>query len=505
MPGRGAIRAFRGANADTGRAPGSNERRGAPTGRSKLLKDVQAALSASQLKDGDTISFHHHLRNGDRVLNLVLQEVARAGVKNLTVAISSIFPVHGPLIEHIRSGVVSRLYTSYAVGPVAKVLSQELLLETPMVMQTHGGRARAIESGELDIDVAFVAAPACDRYGNMNGVQGKAACGTLGYAMVDVQHAKQVVAITDSLVPYPACPIDITQECVDYVVEVDSIGDRSGIVSGTTRMTDEPEGLKIAQMAARVIDASGMLQDGFSFQTGAGGISLAVAASLKGLMHERGIQGSFAAGGITGYLVDMHEAGLFRNLFDVQCFDLRAIESYRNNRAHQAMSASMYANPHNRGAVVNQLDTVILGAAEVDLDFNVNVTTASSGLIIGGSGGHSDTAAGAQLAIITTRLTGGGFPKIVDRVTTATTPGETIDAVVTEAGIAVNPLQTELRDRLQAAGLPLVSIDALRGQAAAICTNSPGPPADGEPVALVEYRDGSIIDMVRAVGQIAGG
>jgi citrate lyase subunit alpha/citrate CoA-transferase len=269
-------------------------------------------------------------------------------------------------------------------------------------------------------------------------------------------------------------------------------------------MTDEPAGLRIADTAARVVEASGMLQDGFSFQTGAGGISLAVAAALKGLMLERGIQGSFAAGGITGYLVEMHEAGLFRNLFDVQCFDLEAIESYRHNRAHQSMSASMYANPHSRGAVVDQLDTVILGAAEVDLNFNVNVTTATNGLIIGGSGGHSDTAAGARLALITTRLTGGGFPKIVDRVTTVTTPGETIDVVVTEAGIAVNPLRQDVRDRLDAAGLAVVGIEELCSRAAAACTNAARCQADGEPVALVEYRDGTMIDMVRAVSQSGG-
>ena len=93
----------------------------------------------------------------------------------------------------------------------------------------------------------------------------------------------------------------------------------------------------------------------------------------------------------------MLEAGLFRALFDVQCFDLEAVASYRRNEAHQAMSASMYANPWNRGAVVDQLDVVVLGAAEVDLDFNVNVTTGSGGVIMGGSGGHSDTAAGAKL------------------------------------------------------------------------------------------------------------
>jgi hypothetical protein len=100
------------------------------------------------------------------------------------------------------------------------------------------------------------------------------------------------------------------------------------------------------------------------------------------------------------YKVDMLEEGLFRNLFDVQCFDLKAVESYRNNPRHQGMSGSMYGNPHNKGAVVNNLDIMILGATEIDTDFNVNVTTGSSGVIMGGSGGHSDTAAGAKLAIV---------------------------------------------------------------------------------------------------------
>ena len=108
-------------------------------------------------------------------------------------------------------------------------------------MQTHGGRARAIESGELRIDAAFVAAPTADTCGNINGVDGRAACGTLGYPMVDVRHADRVVAVTDNLVPYPACPIDIAQDEVDYVVAVDSIGDPRQIASGTTRPTTDPE------------------------------------------------------------------------------------------------------------------------------------------------------------------------------------------------------------------------------------------------------------------------
>ena len=130
-------------------------------------------------------------------------------------------------------------------------------------------------------------------------------------------------------------------------------------------------------------------------------------------MHKRNVNGSFAAGGVTGSLCEMLEQGLFRAIFDVQCFDLKAVHSYRDDPRHLAMSASLYANPHSRGALVNRLDAMILGAAEVDLDFNVNVTTGSSGRILGGSGGHADTADGAKLAIVTTRLAAAAGPKIV--------------------------------------------------------------------------------------------
>jgi len=264
-------------------------------------------------------------------------------------------------------------------------------------------------------------------------------------------------------------------------------------------MTTDPVGLQIARNAAAVIGASGLLADGFSFQTGAGGISLAVAADLAQLMRERGVRGSFASGGITGYIVEMLEAGLFHSLLDVQCFDLRAIESYRQNPAHQSISASRYANPHGRGPVVNQLDAVILGTAEVDLDFNANVTTGRNGQILGGSGGHADTAAGAKLAILTTRLSAKGSPKVVERVGTATTPGDSIDAVVTEAGIAVNPHAGDLRDRLAAHGLPVVTITELHELASREATSAPEPARTSRPVALLEYRDGTVIDIVNAV------
>lgn len=499
IPGYGAVRPFAGAFAyPEGRIRTEAIVMASLPGVSKLQPDLQAALDACELRDGATISFHHHLRNGDRVLNMVLDEIARRGIKGVHVAASSLFPVHEPLLAHIRSGVVAGISATYISGPLAVALSQGAL-PTPVVMYTHGGRARAIEAGDLRIDVAFMGAPTADMHGNLNGVSGPSACGTLGYAMVDVRHAHKVVALTDHLVPHPACPADITQDCVDFVVKVDSIGDREGIVSGTTRATEDPVGLSIARTAVDVIAASGMLANGMSFQTGAGGISLAVATELSLRMTELGIRGSFASGGITGYLVDMLEAGQFEALFDVQCFDLKAVDSYRLNPLHQCMSASLYANPHSRGPVVNLLDVVILGAAEIDGDFNVNVTTGTDGVILGGSGGHADTAAGAKLAIVTTKLCAGGFAKVVNRVSAVTTPGETIDVLVTEAGVAVNPARHDLEEQLRDAGINVVPISELIALASARAKNVAPPPSQGRIVAILEYRDGSVIDVVRAV------
>ncbi|MGM9972884.1 MAG: citrate lyase subunit alpha [Clostridiaceae bacterium] len=462
----------------------------------KLLSSIREVLEAVDLKDGMCLSFHHHLRNGDYVLNMVMEEVCNKGVKDLTLAVSSIFPVHAPLVDYINKGIVTRIYSSYISGPVAESISSGRL-KYPVVMQTHGGRSRAIEEGEIAIDVAFIAAPSADSYGNINGVNGPSACGALGYAVADCMYAKEVVAITDNLVPYPAVPIEIPQYYIDYVVYVESIGDPKGIVSGTTKITRDPIGLKIAKDACSVIEASGLLKTGMSFQTGAGGTSLAVAKELKDKMIKKGIKGSFASGGITGYLVEMLEENLFESLLDVQCFDIEAVRSYRENTRHQGMSASMYGNPHNKGAVVNQLDVVILGATEIDTSFNVNVTTDSHGVIMGGSGGHSDTAAGAKLTIIVSNLMKARLPIIKDKVTTITTPGESVDVLVTERGIAVNPLREDLRECLKAAGLRVLTISELKSIAESYTGIPKSIVTSEEIVGVVEYRDGSVLDLIR--------
>ncbi|HEY8890305.1 MAG TPA: citrate lyase subunit alpha [Clostridium sp.] len=465
-------------------------------GTEKVLESINEVLHKVGIKDGMTISFHHHLRNGDFVLNNVVDAIAKMGIKNITLAPSSIFPIHSPLVDHIKNGVITKIVTDYIGGPVGEAITNGYL-KNPAVLMTHGGRPRAIESGDLHIDVAFIAAPACDSSGNINGVYGNAACGCLGYAIADAQYADIVVAITDNIVEYPACPIEISQEFVDYILKVETIGYSAGIVSGTTKITQNPVGLKIAKMAAKIIDETGYVKTGMSFQTGAGGTSLAVADELKKIMKSKNVVGSFASGGITGYLVDMLDEGLFKNLFDVQCFDLKAIESYRDNPKHQGMSGSLYGNPNNKGAIVNNLDVMILGATEIDTDFNVNVITGSDGIIMGGSGGHSDTAAGAKISIVVTNLIKGRLPIIKDKVITVTTPGESIDVIVTERGIAVNPKRQDLIEKLKSSNLPIMTIIELKEKAEMLTGKAKALDFTDQIVAVVEYRDGSVIDVVR--------
>ncbi len=464
----------------------------------KIRNSIREAILDSGLKSGMTVSFHHHLRNGDYVLNMVMDEIAALGIRDLTVNASSLFDVHAPLREHIKNGVVTHLLTDYMSAGLGGFISAGGM-ENPVQFRTHGGRPADIERGATPIDVAFVAAPACDPMGNCTGKHGKSACGSLGYAIPDAKNARFTVAITDGLVPYPLTDRSIPETDVDAVVVVDSIGDPNGIVSGTTKITRDPVGLLMAQTAVDVIKASGLLQDGFSFQTGAGGASLAAALYLKNEMLKGKIRGSFGLGGITGYLVDMLNEGCFDALMDVQCFDLKAVESIRSNPRHVEISATQYASPRAKSAVVDSLDVVILGATQIDTAFNVNVHTDSNGRIMGGSGGHSDTAAGAKLSMIIAPLARARLPIVTDRVTCISTPGSTVDVLVTQKGVAVNPGKPELALRLRDAGIHVVDIHALKALAERTSGIPEKPRFTDRIVADVIYRDGTVIDRIRAV------
>ncbi|MGU3522532.1 citrate lyase subunit alpha [Enterobacteriaceae bacterium C23F] len=464
----------------------------------KLCTSLEEAIRRSGLHDGMTISFHHAFRNGDLTLNQVMDVIAGMGFKNLTLASSSLSDCHAPLVEHIRNQVVTRIYTSGLRGPLAEAISRGLLAE-PVQIHSHGGRVHLVESGELNIDVAFLGVPSCDPFGNANGFTGKACCGSLGYAKVDAENARQVVLLTETLLPYPHTPASLSQDRVDFVVQVAQVGDADKIGADATRMTSNPRELLIARSAADVVVNSGFFKNGFSLQTGTGGASLAVTRFLEDKMRQRNVQAAFALGGITSTMVDLHEKGLIHTLLDVQSFDRAAAESLARNPNHIEISANEYANWGSKGASVDRLDVVILSALEIDTQFNVNVLTGSDGVLRGASGGHCDTAVAAAVSIIVAPLVRGRIPTLVDQVTTCVTPGSSVDILVTDHGIAVNPARPELADRLKNAGLKVVSVEWLR-ERAEILTGQPHPiEFTDRVIAVVRYRDGSVIDVVHQV------
>ncbi|WP_448807681.1 citrate lyase subunit alpha [Aminobacterium mobile] len=466
----------------------------------KLAPNLRIAIERSGLQEGMTVSFHHHLRNGDKVMEIVLKEIAEMGIKNLTLAPSSLTSAHDFVADLIKSGVVTKIYTSGIRDKIGETVSHGEL-GIPIIVRSHGGRARAIEEGSLPIDVAFLAASSCDIEGNMTGVAGPSAFGSMGYAIGDARYARHVIAITDNLVDFPLKPhISVPQNLVNQIVKIDSIGDPQKLATGAVRITKSPVQLQIARLAYELIQASGLITPGFSFQAGGGGMSIAVTQFVKEYMIEKQIKGSFALGGISKYMSDLLEMSLFEALFDVQSFDPAMGDSILRNPTHYEIDPSWYANPMNKGCMTRNLDVAVLGALDLDVDFNVNVLTGHDGVLRGASGGHCDAAAGAKLTIIVAPSFRRGVPTIKGRTETVVTPGESVDAFVCERGICINPAREDLIEAAIKSNLPLKDIRNLKMEVEKLTGVPETVRFDtNKIVALVEYRDGSLIDVVYKV------
>ncbi|MDR1916364.1 MAG: citrate lyase subunit alpha [Synergistaceae bacterium] len=492
---------FRGSNFMDGciyTKPGPTVRAAVKPQASKVLENIRTAINRCGLKNGMTVSFHHHFRDGDYIVNMVMREIEAMGIGDITIAASSLGDAHDPVAAMIERGVVTGIQTSGIRGKIGDAVSNGSL-KNIAILRSHGGRVRAIERGEVHIDVAFIGAPTSDEYGNARGKGGKSDCGVLSYSVADARYADHVVVITDTLVPFPNLPPSIDGVDVDYVVVVDEIGDPARIASQALRVTQDPRDLMMAENCARVMASTPYFKDGFSFQSGAGGPSLAVNRFLESMMVERGIKMQWALGGITKPTVDLLNKGLINCVVDTQDFDAAAVCSVHNHPRHYEISTSQYANPMNKGAFVNKLDFVVLAALEIDVDFNVNVVTGSDGVLRGAPGGHPDAASGAKCTIIVTPLVRGRIPTVCDRVVTVTTPGESIDVLVTDYGIAVNPARQDLVSAITSAGIPITAVEVLKERAYSIV----GVPDDVEfgdrVVAVMEARDGTLLDVVRQV------
>ncbi len=464
----------------------------------KYCESLEEAIDKVGFRDGMTISFHHHLRAGDGILVKTLDILHARGVKGITLASSSLTSAHEAILPYLEDGTITKIWTSGARGKLGEAISRGIL-DVPIVVHSHGGRVRAIKTGKIQIDLAIIAASAADKEGNATGSHGPSAFGSLGYAVSDAAYAKNVIMVTDNIVEYPCIPLSIRQSFVDYVAKVDSIGDPSKIATGATRITRSPMDLRIAQIAAHVIEHSGYLVPDFSFQVGAGGASLAVAKFLRDIIKKKGIVANFALGGITSYIIDMLNEGLVKTVFDVQSFDAKVADSIANNIRHMEITAGHYANPFNCGSMTNMLQVVVLGALEVDVDFNVNVITGADGCIRGASGGHSDTASGAKLTVVVCPSFRGRVPIIKKRVHNIVTPGESVDVVVTERGICANPAHKGLEEKLRAAGMNVRNINDLQKEVETI-TGTPAPiEFTDKIVGLIQYRDGTTIDLIKQV------
>ncbi|MFP4083059.1 MAG: citrate lyase subunit alpha [Candidatus Aminicenantes bacterium] len=469
-----------------------------PKDGNKVLPSLAEALEKAGIRDGMTVSTHHHFRNGDLVANKLFDTIAEMGIKDIRWYPSASFPCHAPIIKHMESGVVHHIEGSMN-GPLGEYCSRGKM-RGQGILRSHGCRYRAVQDGEVHIDIAVIAAPAADPFGNANGLTGKSACGLLGFALADSQYADKVIVVTDNLIPFPCIPWQIHGNHVDYVVTMEEIGDAAKIVSGTTRITRSPARLLIAEYVARFIKEAGIMKDEFSFQAGAGGTALAFVMYLREFMKKANVKARFVRGGSTQYLVQLLEEGLTDYILDGQTFDLEGVRSMRENPGHVNTSPFTSYNYHGKGNFASMVDAVVLGATEIDIHFNANVVTHSDGLLLHGIGGWQDCLF-SKCTILAVPSFRDRIPVIVDKVTTLCGPGELVDVVATEKGIAINPRRKDLLETMKRSTLPIRPLQDIKKEVEQVCGGSPSPPKieKNRVVAAIQWVDGTIIDVVYKV------
>ena len=122
---------------------------------SKLVDSIHDVLVKCGIKDGMTVSFHHHFREGDFVVNMVMKEIHDMGIKDITICASSLGKAHDPIVPYIEDGTITNIYSSGVRGKIGEAISHGKL-KGLAVMQSHGGRVRSLVTGENQIDIAFI-------------------------------------------------------------------------------------------------------------------------------------------------------------------------------------------------------------------------------------------------------------------------------------------------------------------------------------------------------------
>jgi citrate lyase subunit alpha / citrate CoA-transferase len=213
-------------------------------------------------------------------------------------------------------------------------------------------------------------------------------------------------------------------------------------------------------------------------------------------MKHAGVKARFVRGGSTKYLVELLEEGLTEYILDGQTFDLDGVRSIASNPQHVATSPFTSYNYHGKGNFASMIDAVVLGATEVDVNFNANVVTHSDGRLLHGIGGWQNCLA-SKCTILAVPSFRDRIPVIVDEVTSLCGPGELIDVVVTERGIAINPRREDLMHAVKGCKLPIRPLAEIKHEVERICGGKPRRPRHGErPVAVVKWVDGTVLDTV---------
>ena len=109
----------------------------------KVVNSLREAIRLCGLEDGMTISFHHCLRGGDAVSVQIAEAIRSLGIRDLTVAPSSLTGGNDGLEDYIRDGTFTRFQTS-GFSPALGRLLQSGGIRQVCELRTHGGRPAAL-------------------------------------------------------------------------------------------------------------------------------------------------------------------------------------------------------------------------------------------------------------------------------------------------------------------------------------------------------------------------
>lgn len=91
--------------------------------RDKQVASIHEALVKCGIRDGMVLSFHHHFRDGDYIVNMVMEEVARMGIRDITICASSLGAAHDPVARMIEEGIVTGIQSSGVRGKIGEAIS----------------------------------------------------------------------------------------------------------------------------------------------------------------------------------------------------------------------------------------------------------------------------------------------------------------------------------------------------------------------------------------------